>query len=233
MFAPQTANGGGAESKWVGQRVSPPIGHPYAAMSFTNTSSFLNVCLEMCLPSASRSLANRRDSSVVGSAWGVQSNCLLLTVVPPLPELLGAPADGKGQQFFCQGLRHCWKKFQLLCLFQKKLQGLAPLCASLEFFSCKPSFTSPKLGVVLPPEIMMSAPSLLETFSSKTVGGRRPVITEGLLRAGEGTLRFSRGHASTGVGELMAWLRPVFTSQDFAGTIASGLSDVDVTRPKL
>ena len=35
--SPQTAIGGGAESKWVGQQVAPPIGRPCAAMYFANT----------------------------------------------------------------------------------------------------------------------------------------------------------------------------------------------------
>ena len=74
VLSPQTANGGGAESKWVGQQVASPIGRPYAAISFANTSSLV-WCPEICLPSASRALANQRDSSVVGYAWGVQSNC--------------------------------------------------------------------------------------------------------------------------------------------------------------
>ena len=133
-----TANGGGAKSKWVGQQVAPPIGRPYAAISLANTSSLV-CCPEICLPGASRSLANRRDYSVVGSAWGVQSHCWLLTVVPLFTSTAVCDGGWAGLTKIFPGLLPLLEEVSFFLSFlkkkKKKRKGLAPLCASFNKYS--------------------------------------------------------------------------------------------------
>ena len=83
-------------------------------------------------------------------------------------------AEEQGQKKFRKGLRHFLKKFQFFRPFQKKMQGLAPLCASLGFFLGKTPLFAPKTWSGAPPRNNVVRPVALETFFFENCWGTAP-----------------------------------------------------------